>query len=161
MAIYTQKQCSLYVKWLGSVSQIISPLLAFLQSPSQMIRSKKLSLSSVSSKKREGRLWSTDSSLFPLISKSVKNSLCFHQSWIHVNLLLIVVFNKCLWGLNWPFRNVWAFTSRVTLWSVNCYYHKNRQQWFILQKEPTFAVKTVALFPLGVIWSHSVYYEPG
>ena len=110
-----------------------------------MIRSKKLSLSSVSSKKREGRLWSTDSSLFPLISKRVKISSFVSTNLGNLSFFLIIVFKKCVWGLNWPFRNVWAFTSRVTFWSVNCYYHKNRQQWFILQKEPIFAVKTVAL----------------
>ena len=156
MTINTQKNCLLHVNWLKD------HYFTFFFNL-QVRWWKKLSLSSASSKKREGRLWSTDSSLFPLISKKVKILPLFppKQSPKHVNLCLIVVFNKWAWGLNWQFRNVWAFTSRVTFWSVNCYYHKNRQQWFNLQKEPIFAVKTVALFPLGVIWSHSVYYEPG
>ena len=150
MTINTQKNCLLHV------NHFFTFFFNF-----QVRWWKKLGLSSASSKKREGRLWSTDSSLFPLISKSVK-ILSFVSTHLgNLSFFLIIVFKKCVWGLNWPFRNLWALTSRVTFWSVSCYYHKNRQQWFILQKGPIFADETVALFPLGVIWSHSVYYEPG
>ena len=154
MTINTQKNCLLHVNWLKDrYFTFFFNLQVFDERSSASVQRLPRSV-----KDGFGQptlpcfLWSPKVSKFlPLFPPILKTCHFF----------LIIVFKKCVWDLNWPFRNVWAFTSRVTFWSVNCYYHKNRQQWFILQKEPIYAVKTVALFPLGVIWSHSVYYEPG
>ena len=139
-----------YAKELLTACQLIKGTLfhLFLQSPSQMMKEAHFSLNSASSKKREGRLWSTDSSLFPLISKSVKISSFVSTNLGNMSFFLIIVFKKCVWGLNWHFGNVWSFTSHFAYWSVNCNYHNILQETVIfLQKEPIFAVYTVALFP--------------
>ena len=143
MTFNTQKNCLLHANWLKE------HYFTFFFNL-QVRWWKKLTLASIQRLPRSVKdgfgqptlpcfLWS------PKVSKF---SLSFHQSWKHVIFFLIIVFKKCVWGLNWHFGNVWSFTSHFAYWSVNCNYHNILQETMIfLQKEPIFAVYTVALFP--------------